>query len=725
MTAGGTPFASFINRNNAGGYLNLCLAAAVGLMIWVIGRRNGSAETKRTNDLNSHQRSTLQRRVSAAWYGALEFVANLNAKKLAALTLAACIAAGVVSSLSRGAWVAAAGASGVTIITAAAFSRSRVRLGLLAVALVATLGIVAVAGRSDAVRDRLGTMLNYKQQLSNDRLGHWQDGLRAASHFWTTGSGLGTYRYVYRMYEDGFDDSWFYHAENQYLEALVEAGIPGLTLMLAMIVLVSVSACRLLRDRSDSTNFAFGLAGVFAVSSQAIHAFFDFGLYLPSNMLLMAVLCGGVCGRAAGLRRSSSRRRRRVTAERQSGHQNEAGGTHRDAGFRRSPLTATIVAVIACGVLLGYVETRRAAAVESAVARSRFGNSPTTVVADQLQATIADLETALERYPGDARAQERLGNLWIQQYRLDKFEALRKRSGRRAGDAQMWSATSLASLHAQLQRLQSKKQTAAVQQIKFDPLVRSTLASANECFLTARRQCPLLPKVHVRLAGLAAIVDGPSKEKLHVDHALRLAGNDVRLLQVCGQIEAVSGRVERACAIWSRCIALAPGTLDGILRLAERHLDLTRYIDQILPNQPELFLRVAQEKFAGDQHAPLRRVLADKAEMLMTHQSIPSDERQHMAAALQVLRNDPSGAIESYKRALAMRPTETGWRYDLARLLTREGRLEEAQKEAQQCVHASPNDEQYAELLKEIIRVRIAKNRGQADRFELSPLDES
>src|SRR5262249_35463873 len=38
---GGQPFASYVNRNNAAGYLNLCLAAAWGLVLWwLAGARN-------------------------------------------------------------------------------------------------------------------------------------------------------------------------------------------------------------------------------------------------------------------------------------------------------------------------------------------------------------------------------------------------------------------------------------------------------------------------------------------------------------------------------------------------------------------------------------------------------------------------------------------------------------------------------------------------------------
>ena len=38
LTQGGQPFASYVNRNSAAGYLNLCLAGAVGLLVWSIAR---------------------------------------------------------------------------------------------------------------------------------------------------------------------------------------------------------------------------------------------------------------------------------------------------------------------------------------------------------------------------------------------------------------------------------------------------------------------------------------------------------------------------------------------------------------------------------------------------------------------------------------------------------------------------------------------------------------
>ena len=48
LTQGGRPFASFVNRNHAAGYLNLCLAAGFGLVLWqglARPRGNGGPES--------------------------------------------------------------------------------------------------------------------------------------------------------------------------------------------------------------------------------------------------------------------------------------------------------------------------------------------------------------------------------------------------------------------------------------------------------------------------------------------------------------------------------------------------------------------------------------------------------------------------------------------------------------------------------------------------------
>jgi len=338
LEGGGSPFASFVNQNNAGGFLLLCLAGAVGLTVWVVGRSGSSGS--RAGGLPSPQHRSL---LAHMRYHVLEFFSNLNAPILAAMSLAGCIAAGILCSLSRGAGIAMIGATIVTIIIVLSTRRHTVRAWSIALAAMAGLGLVSWVGMADIVQARLATVFDQQAVESHPLIPHWGDGLKAVPDFWRLGSGLGTYRYVYPMHQQQPSRVWFEHAENQYLETFVEGGVVGFTLMLATVSLVGAACWRLLRDDRDPRGFAFAIAAIFALGGQAVAGAFDFGLYMPANMLLFALLCGAVSGRAAELAKRAS-----------------------SSGFfalRRGHLfSPALVGLLLVGAVLGCVEIGRVAA---------------------------------------------------------------------------------------------------------------------------------------------------------------------------------------------------------------------------------------------------------------------------------------------------------------------------------------------------------------------------
>lgn len=95
------------------------------------------------------------------------------------------------------------------------------------------------------------------------------------------GIGLGTYYLAWPPYRDPADDTLGFFVHNDYLQIWIEAGLPGLALLLAVFVSVALMLLRLLRRRKlrvDVRLEALGLfAGLFAV---AAHSFVDFNLYI-------------------------------------------------------------------------------------------------------------------------------------------------------------------------------------------------------------------------------------------------------------------------------------------------------------------------------------------------------------------------------------------------------------------------------------------------------------
>ena len=93
-------FATFVNRNHAAGLLNIALGGAIGLAIWSFGRSRDRRPARETADA----------------FGMRACLAGLNGWQLLSLVLMTLISAGILCTLSRGAWLAAVCAAVVTAV---------------------------------------------------------------------------------------------------------------------------------------------------------------------------------------------------------------------------------------------------------------------------------------------------------------------------------------------------------------------------------------------------------------------------------------------------------------------------------------------------------------------------------------------------------------------------------------------------------------------------------
>ena len=131
--------------------------------------------------------------------------------------------------------------------------------------------------------DRFGT----RRQL-------WAADMTAASQFPVLGTGVGSHVEVYPAYFEHQFALEYTHAENGYLQVLLESGIAGLLLLLVGVAACCRWCCGALWWASSPRLTAAATVVVAGLTISLVHSIWDFVWYLPACMSLTIVLmaCG-------------------------------------------------------------------------------------------------------------------------------------------------------------------------------------------------------------------------------------------------------------------------------------------------------------------------------------------------------------------------------------------------------------------------------------------------
>lgn len=147
-------------------------------------------------------------------------------------------------------------------------------------------------------------------ELTNEQQGRalvWRDSLDTVSDFWLTGSGMSSFQYVFPAYRSFGGRRFFSWAHNDYLQLAVELGLPGLFLCALLLFWIIGRAVQVRRNLTHQTRLRDLHAGYCgATLAVSLHSFTDFGLHLPANAALFAVILGVVTGLSPSRRSAKS-----------------------------------------------------------------------------------------------------------------------------------------------------------------------------------------------------------------------------------------------------------------------------------------------------------------------------------------------------------------------------------------------------------------------------------
>jgi O-antigen ligase/tetratricopeptide (TPR) repeat protein len=671
----GWVFGSFVNKNNAAGFLLVTLGAAMFFlarqMIQWSEKRQPSGlvlDSEEWDEVNELYAPTLSERF-------LRFVAEIQPKHLYTLAATTVIASGVVASLSRGGMLALAGTLLMTFVVLARTNRKLVA-SLAAILFIGGATFVVVSERSDSVVAKIESLSDVSQAAA-PRLAHWNDALPFAAEHLAFGTGAGSYRYVTSSMQSFFFEKIFAHAENVYIETVVEMGLVGVSLLVIAIFIALMACFRLIRQR-ENFDKALGVGGLASLVGVALASVLDFGIYQPANSIVMAIMMGMVVGR-------DNYKYARPNAK---------------IATYAIPVFLFLMLISSCwAVYESYgIESRQyATRLIKLINQSEepIGRHNTKRAFDAIESSLS---TAIKIRPDDSEAEFQMGEYHVAKFRtewarelLSEYDVLKKEAAKTPeipfedlSPETIWRTTALSFLHQEYRYVERSNKAAAAQMVS-DPKIQDHLKSAYDHYEKAEKNCSRVFKTRIRQAQLSAYFE-PGAEPGHLAAALSRNFWNSQILYECGLLALNSGKQDLAVELWARCLS-NPHTKKferPIVEFCLAELSMKRLYEQVLPQNPENLLSVARKYFPSELILPKKYLLIHTKQVISEAQ-LDETERFYFLAEAERLSEEFELAAKHYQKALELRPEKTLWRFEYAKCLYETKQFNEAVRQLKKC----------------------------------------
>lgn len=577
----GAPFGTFLNRNNAALGINVGIAASLGVLVW---RKTITASLRKEVAPDKHSAGE-----SVAWLSDWPLLAALAATSIGLLGIVACGSRGglLTTFLAGGTTLAVVRRSigslrGVILVIAA--------FGALAFLILRTDSLGYQALHGDAFSELRDTVEGDRDKFSS-RLSHWPDGLRAAGEYFPAGSGLGTYGYAYLPWQKTSRWRWYVHADNLWLEALVELGLFGVVLTAACLYLFGRNLWKL-SFSADPIDQGLLATGFYLLVAIIFSQCFDFGLIMPANLFAIVLVLPMIFYRGAAVllpkapsEGSKSGRKLELLADR--GPVWSSTSLLRQRGV---PVTA-IVALFSFATP-ALMRLRSDCETDSALRFAKKELPGLRFDATSLENSVTALEELATRSP-NPQLSDVLARYRFQLGRLNEFETLQATTRWSDSSTQLYDALSFEDRRLAW-RAASNDYRSALESTgnTWPPIPLSGSARRQDSHyrkalnwsLDSLRQCPLSIRVrddHLRLEFVHASED---QTRTSIIQAANLFPNNAKLSLRFGQRAADHGDYKTAASLWKRAATVHPPMIKRVL---SRSLAMDDFpIASIVPNNP-------------------------------------------------------------------------------------------------------------------------------------------
>jgi tetratricopeptide (TPR) repeat protein len=582
------------------------------------------------------------------------------------------------------------------------------RMLAVGVIVVASFFLAVTFGRQDPFQRTL-QMLRGDQSLDeilNDRLKLWKADLHAVKDFPILGCGPGSHQYVCPLYLDHLPQITFTHAENCYLQVLMECGLVGAFILLATLFLLIRWSWHGLQRRRDECQTAVSAALAVTVSLLAalIHATIDFVWYVPAYAATLALL--------AGLSRSLARMRiedrRSKIEDRTMKSEDRSSFLDLQSSWTRRWIWGTGLAAVSLG--LGMITgTRFFRAAQTEYAWNAYYGLLTKDAKDPAKGSSPQerarwLTLACDHGSTDPDHHLRLGLA-----NLEMFLQNRKQAGKSAGLLQTRKIL-------QQGRFSNVDDAGAWLQRRYgDDLL--LLEQAHAGLNRSLSCCPLLGEAYLHLAKLSFLDDLVRPEpKLYWQQAQLVRPNDPDLHLQIGLEQWLAADREAAKTSWQHACALLPSCQSRLLPLLAEQLTVQEIVEFLQLDFDGLKWLTLKELQMGRGQAA--RFAAGKAQEAIENNPAQARNPALWLAAHELYQQteSPIQAETCLKRALQLAPDRLGIHVLLVRWLMEQGKWRDALAHAQNARRQFPDKPDVQALVNDILAMKVSWVQGEKHR---------